>query len=194
MASASCGNWKAHAFPLLSLSPPTINSPCGRLICTPWITSSSHLTGSGFQLALSRARHRLQSDAMAESSLSLSKLLTSIKPATSAVKYLPVKSGSSIKLLKVEDIDWISSADNYVELHVGEATHLLRITMTDLARQLSKGRFARISRSLMVNVNRIQEIRGKSHGDFLVLLQTGTRLEGTRTHRRSLRDYMDECE
>ena len=84
------------------------------------------------------------------------------------------------------EIEWIGSADNYVELHVGNTTHLMRITMSTLAEQLSKNHFARISRGVIVNLNCIKEIQPKSHGDFLVLLRTGARLQGTRNYRQNL--------
>ena len=99
---------------------------------------------------------------------------------------IPLRSSGRIKLLKTSDIDWISAADNYAELHVGTATHLLRTTITTLADRLVGARFVRISRSLLVNRDRITEMRPKSHGDYLVILHDGTSLHGTRKYRDGL--------
>lgn len=138
------------------------------------------------QTALSRARQRLQGNALAEGTSSLSDLLETLGGRPTPLEHVTVRSGDRIKLLKIVEIDWISSADNYVELHVANAAHLLRITVRALEHQLPRNHFARISRSLIVNVDRIQELRLRSHGDFFVLLRDGTRLHGTRNYRRNL--------
>jgi two-component system LytT family response regulator len=99
---------------------------------------------------------------------------------------LAVKQGGRISLVQFETIDWIVAADNYAELHVGAACHLLRTTITQLAEELPPGRFVRISRSTLVNVNRIKEIRSKTHGDYVVLMTSGAQLTATRTYRDNL--------
>ena len=139
-----------------------------------------------FQTALSRARERLHGNAHAKSASSLTALMANFREGVKPLHRLTVKSGDRITLLKVVEIEWIGSADNYVELHVGNATHLMRITMSTLANQLSENQFARISRGVIVNLNCIKEIQPKSHGDFLVLLRTGARLQGTRNYRQNL--------
>lgn len=139
-----------------------------------------------FQTALHRARERLYSQARAQSASSLADLMANLGAGVKPVDRVTVKSGDRITLLKVAEIEWIGSADNYVELHVGNTTHLMRITMSTLANQLSENQFVRISRRVIVNLNCIKEIQPKSHGDFLVLLRTGTRLQGTRNYRQNL--------
>jgi two-component system LytT family response regulator len=101
-------------------------------------------------------------------------------------EYLPIRSSGRITLLRVSEIDWISAADNYAELHVGAATHLLRITLSALAHRLVGSRFVRISRSVLVNLDRVSEVRPKSHGDYLIQLRNGRSLHGSRKYRQSL--------
>jgi len=96
-----------------------------------------------------------------------------------------VKSQGRISILKTTEIDWICAADNYVELHVGKKSHFLRMTIGALADQLPP-QFARISRSLLVNLSRITEIHPKSHGDCLVILEGGTRQTVSRSYRRNV--------
>jgi two-component system, LytTR family, response regulator len=102
---------------------------------------------------------------------------------------LTIRSHGRMVLVKITDIDWIRSADNYVELHVGSAVHLMRATITSFLDQLPPNLFARISRSLAVNLDKVKEIHHKSHGDYLVLLQNGTPLAGSRTHRQNLGSF-----
>jgi two-component system LytT family response regulator len=143
-----------------------------------------------FQTALHRVRQRLRGEAVAQNISSLSDLLSNLGARLKPLEHVTVKSGDRIKLLKVAEIDWVASADNYVELHVGNDTHLLRMTISSLADQLSRNHFARISRSVIVNLDRIKEIRPKSHGDFLIHLRAGAKLDGTRNYRENLAGFL----
>jgi len=89
------------------------------------------------------------------------------------------------------EIDWIRASDNYLELHQGGRIHLLRTTLTALVDQLPPDQFAQISRSLLVNADRVIEIRTKTHGDYLVLLRDGAALSGSRNYRQSLERILD---
>ncbi len=103
---------------------------------------------------------------------------------------IAVKAHGRISLVGIDEIQWVRAADNYVELHTAQATHLLRITITLLAAQLPANQFVRVSRSTLVNLERIKEIRTRSHGDCLVVLHDGTALPGSRTYRQNLARFL----
>ena len=88
--------------------------------------------------------------------------------------------------VKPDEIEWVQSADNYSELHVGKTVHLLRQTLAALENQLPATKLVRISSSLMANVDCIKEIRPKSHGDYVVVLQDSTKLSASRNFRGGL--------
>jgi two-component system LytT family response regulator len=104
------------------------------------------------------------------------------RPATR----LTVKSSGRIYLVKTEDIDWVEAAGNYLRLHAGTTTHLLRETMNSLEGRLDPERFWRIHRSTIINVDRIRELQPLFHGDYVVILEDGTELTLSRTYRRNL--------
>jgi two-component system LytT family response regulator len=139
-----------------------------------------------FQTALRRVRERLRSSVSQQSNPSLLNLQAEVRPHIKTLERLTIKSNGRISVVKTAEIDWICAADNYVELHVGNTTHLLRTTITALASQLSPNRFVRISRSHLINLERIQEMRSKPHGDYLILLHNGITLTGTRNYRQNL--------
>jgi two-component system LytT family response regulator len=87
--------------------------------------------------------------------------------------------------VKTGDIDWIEAADNYVSLHVGKESHLLRETMTAVEARMPK-QFLRISRSTIVNTERIKELQPLFHGEYAVILRDGTKLTLSRSHRDKL--------
>ena len=99
---------------------------------------------------------------------------------------LVVRDAGRITLVPVRDVDWVEAADCYVELHVGPRTHLLRGSLSDLEARLDPRRFARIHRSTLVNVERVQELHPLFHGEYLVVLEGGPRLKLSRTYRDRL--------
>jgi two-component system LytT family response regulator len=94
-----------------------------------------------------------------------------------------VRSRGRMQLLPIERVDWIGGAGNYAELHVGPDTHLVRGTLQELEARLPADRFARIHRSAIVNLERVKELHGWSHGDLLIEMQDGTELRLSRRYR-----------
>jgi two-component system LytT family response regulator len=139
-----------------------------------------------FHTALNRARAHLERSRPDDLDQRLASLLTDLKEGAKTPDRLAVKSQGRILLLKLDDIDWIEAADNYVNLHVRNESHLMRETMTSLETRLDPKKFIRISRSAMVNVERIKEMQPLFHGDYVVILQNGTRLTLSRNHRAKL--------
>lgn len=139
-----------------------------------------------FQTALARALERLQRKDTAVLSERLSAMLAELRPEARQPGRLAVKTEGRVLLLKLDDIDWIESADNYVSVHVGPETHLLRETMNAMESRLPAERFLRISRSAIVNVERIRELQPMFHGEYVVILRNGTRLMLSRTYRDKL--------
>jgi two-component system LytT family response regulator len=104
----------------------------------------------------------------------------------SYITRIMVKSRGRIIFLKVDEIDWIETSANYVELHSGKQTFLVRETLGSLETKLDPERFARIHRTAMVNLDRIQEVQPWSHNDFLVVLQDGVKVRMSRRYRNNL--------
>jgi two-component system LytT family response regulator len=143
-----------------------------------------------FQLALERARTRLAQARSGELNRKLTALLAEMRPEPKAMDRLAVKTGGKVLFVKTLDIDWIEAADNYVSLHVGNETHLLRETMNAIESRLDARRFLRISRSAMVNIERVRELQPMFHGDYAVILRNGTRLSLSRNYRDRLQQMM----
>lgn len=139
-----------------------------------------------FQKALGRAleqvKHR-EGHAIIERQAAL---LAELKPAAKSPERLAVKSGGSVLWVNLVEVDWIGSADNYAELHVGAKSHLLRETLSALEARLDSEKFVRISRSLIVNVKRIKELKRLFYGGCEITLQDGTKLTLSRRYRDKL--------
>jgi two-component system LytT family response regulator len=138
-----------------------------------------------FQTALERAMAKVELQKRGQKDASVSAVLKEVKPAA-PVERLLVKSEGRVLLIKVEDIDYIEAADNYVNLRIGKESHMMRETMSSMEGRLPPDRFMRISRSSIVNVERIQELQPMFHGEYVVLLKTGAKLTLSRTYRDKL--------
>jgi two-component system LytT family response regulator len=104
---------------------------------------------------------------------------------------LVVRSPGRLLFLAVPDIDWIEAASYYACLHVGDHTHVIRRTLTELERDLGEQRFIRIHRSIIVNLDRIRGLELQGTGEYQVLLESGVRLRLSRRFRKRLQDRLD---
>ena len=107
-------------------------------------------------------------------------------PAPERRDRLVIRSSGRIYFVRMRDIDWCEAAGNYVRLHAGPQTHLVRGTMAHIESQLERTQFVRIHRSTIVNVDRIQELHSSFGGEYVVLLHDKTRLTLSRGYRDGL--------
>ena len=97
-----------------------------------------------------------------------------------------VRDSGRLFFVRVETVDWFESEGNYIRLHAGARTHLVRGRLSALAARLDPDRFMRIHRSTIVNIDRIKEVHPWFGGDYLVTLVDGTQLKLTRKYRSVL--------
>lgn len=99
---------------------------------------------------------------------------------------LMVRLRDRIHFVRTEEVDWFEAAGNYVRLHVGDRSHLIRSTMSAIEDRLDPQQFVRIHRSTIVNVDRIKEIQPWAGGDYLAILKSGQQLRISRGYRDAL--------
>lgn len=104
-----------------------------------------------------------------------------------------VRSGGRIYFLKTEEIDWVEGSSNYLSLHIGGETHLIRETMGNFHSRLDSRKFLRIHRSTIVNIDRIKDIRPLFKGEYVITLKSGKRLKASRGYRHEIQSLLDEA-
>ena len=144
-----------------------------------------------FGRTLDRARKQVRRRRDGDVDRRLRALLEDLGAPSPYLDRLVVRSGSRILILRVADVDYIESAANYVRIHIGEKDYLLRETMQGLEEKLDPAHFARIHRSTIVRLDRIRALEPLFQGDYVVILEDGTRLTSSRTYRDRLRDFLD---
>ena len=129
--------------------------------------------------AVQRARERLASATPIALPPQLLELLNQRSAERPKVTRFPVRTNERTTFVKVTTVDWIEAAGNYVILHVGKETHILRDTLAALEEQLPPN-FLRVSRSAVINLDRVRELQSMTAGEHIVLLQDGRQIPMTR--------------
>lgn len=101
-----------------------------------------------------------------------------------------IKSSGRIQFVAVDEIDWVEAAGDYVRLHAGERSHLLRETMKGLQARLDPDRFVRVHRSTIVRLSFVREVRSSDSGQYDVVLEDGTRRSLSRSGRKRLEEAL----
>ena len=120
----------------------------------------------------------------------LTTLLESLRGAKKYVARLPVRSRERLVFVSVEEIDSIEGAGNYVRVHTGATSHLIRDRLSSIETKLDPDVFVRVHRSTIVNVTRIREMHPMFNGDQVLVLAGGRRVTASRTFRARLMERL----
>jgi two-component system LytT family response regulator len=141
-------------------------------------------------LALARAKEAVGRRRDGEDRRRLTQLLADVRrERPERLERLLVEQADRAVLLPLARVDRIESARNYAVLHAGRETYRVRTTLDRLEQRLDPRRFVRVSRSAIVNVDRVAELRPWSHGDWVVVLSDGAKLKLSRRYRSRLQHF-----
>jgi two-component system LytT family response regulator len=101
-----------------------------------------------------------------------------------------IKMPDRIYFVPVTDVDWIAAEDNYVRLHTGTKSHLLRMTLAAVAERLDPKMFIRVHRSTIVSSAQIKELQPHFQGEYHIILHSGAKLKSSRSYRASLDPFL----
>jgi len=148
-----------------------------------------------FEQALARAKAQLQPREDTTSAAApaasheqrIEELINSLRPAEPAgPRRISFKSSGKLIFLKTDEIDCVEAADNYIDIRAAGQVHRVRETLGSFETKLPNTNFLRISRSAVVNLDRIKELEPCPYGEYKVILQDGTQLTLTRSYRDAL--------
>lgn len=102
-----------------------------------------------------------------------------------AITQLLVPERGVTRIVKVEQIQWVETADNYVVLHTADGQPLMRQTLAGLVEKLGP-RFLRCHRRAAVQLDWIASIQPLDKGDSELILRGGARVPCSRQYRTEL--------
>ena len=141
--------------------------------------------------ALGRAREHMEHKRLGNLDERLNSLIADLRGERKYLDRLVVKAVGRVFFLKTDEIDWIEAAGNYVKLHVGRESHMIRETMNGIEAKLDPSKFLRIHRSTVVNIDRIKELHPMFSGDYAVILRNGTELALSRNYRERFTELFE---
>jgi two-component system LytT family response regulator len=161
-----------------------------------------------FQVALDRVREHLraktavnQRDRLMEiiaeitgsGELVLDELLSRGRAAVEAKhpEVLPIRQGRETIRVPVASIRWIDAAGDYMCIHAGNDTHILRGTMKELEDLLDPKLFQRVHRSTIVNLRLVKSLRAHMNGEYFLTLEGGHELKLSRTYRDKVEYFLN---
>ncbi len=117
-------------------------------------------------------------------------LVVSDSPSARWPERLTIKDGSEFQFIRIEDIQWIDAAGDYMCVHAGGKTHIMRTTMKHLESSLNPDTFIRVHRSSIVNSNNIVSAASHLNGEYILTLEGGARLKVSRSYRDRIKSLL----
>ncbi len=141
-----------------------------------------------FMTAWERAKIHISKEQFDRRDQHIMALLEELKAGTRYIERLVVKTAGRVFFLDISDIDCIEAEGNYVRVHNGPRSYLLRETISGLESQLDPKKFLRIHRSAIVKIDKIKELQPWFHGEYHVILEGGKQLTLSRNYRSNLQE------
>ena len=136
--------------------------------------------------ALDRARQRLGGPLPQPATLA-----AAARPPQQYAKRIPVRDGARVHVIPVDKLDYVEAQDDYVALHSESRTYLKQQTIAALEQSLDPGRFVRIHRSAIVNLDRVVKIEPYTKDTRLAVLAGGKQLPVSRSGYARLKELLD---
>ena len=139
-----------------------------------------------FERTLDRVRRYRSTKVDPDLASKLDRLLSTLDDRSDYTDQFVVRTGLKHVIVRVKELDVVTSEKNYLNLHTRNKTYLLRETMTRMEEQLDPKDFVRIHRSSIVRISLIRELESVVEGEYIVRLSNGMKLNSSRTYRDRL--------
>jgi len=140
--------------------------------------------------AIERARVELSKTHDRQLTHRILDLLAETKTGLQTDRRLVIKTAVRVVLVEMDDIDWVEASGNYVELKTSGGCYMVRDGIARFSEKLDPSQFARIHRSVIVNVRKIRELQPCNRGEYMVVLKDGKQLSCSRSYRAKLQQLI----
>ncbi|EAQ27878.1 two-component response regulator [Erythrobacter sp. NAP1] len=146
--------------------------------------------------AIERARERMELDANQERFAQLRSALSQMNTDFSTAIPSPyerdiwVRENGVVRRVRVEDIDWIEAANDYVSLHTAGGQYLADDSIRSLAKRLNPDQFFQVHRGAIVRIQAISEINREKFSAISLTLKSGARVRVSKSFKRAVFDAL----
>ncbi len=139
-----------------------------------------------FHQAAARVRERLSRASDEDLNQQIKNLLSHLKTNRDFLDRLVINHKDRLVVISVKEVDSVTAYGNYLKVHTGGKTYLLRDTINNLSQRLDPEAFLRIHRSTIVNAERIKEFQPMFGGQYAVILKDGSEFVLSRNYRKEI--------
>ena len=143
-----------------------------------------------FLMTIKRIKEQMQLYQQGNYNNQLLNYLKESLPSQEYIGKVVVKDAGKIFFVKTKDIEWVESAGNYLKLHVGKTTHMIRETMNAFEKKLNPQEFVRVHRSTLVNIDAIDNLESWGNTEFLITLNSGDKVQTGRSYYAAIRQKL----
>ncbi|MDB5704787.1 MAG: hypothetical protein JWN66_1903 [Sphingomonas bacterium] len=146
--------------------------------------------------AIARAQARLAADSSARELEEMRLVVRDLRAEFHSAKASPyetelwIRGTTSLTHLTLDQVNWVSSEDDYIRLHTSVGSHLVRMSIKTLAARIDPEKFVRVHRSALVRLGAVTQFRQTPSGRRDILLRDGTRIVAGRVYAKRLRDLL----
>jgi two-component system LytT family response regulator len=141
-------------------------------------------------LAIEKAQQRRSDGGANEIEPGLLDFLETLRAERSYSTKFLIRDTRDLFFVRAEDVEWADAQGNYVRLHAGGKSHMLRRSFSDFEASLDPRRFVRIHRSTIVNLDQVARLTPQGHGEYVVTLRNGAKLTTSRTYAAKLQSIL----
>jgi two-component system LytT family response regulator len=151
-----------------------------------------------FTQALDKARERLRGPLPIKRDTDLDGLVRQLSTLTAGSSgrtagRLAIKDGTRFRFLELADITHVQADGDYLHVHtVSGERSMLRERMQELEHRLAGGSFVRVSRSVILNLRYLKEMRPRQRGDYEFILKSGEHFASGTTYRSAVKRLIAE--
>jgi len=112
-------------------------------------------------------------------------------PLTEKLERIVVKTGTKIRVIPVEKVNYLESQDDYIMVYTDEGKHLKQGTMKYYEDHLDGSKFIRVHRSYIVRIDQVVQLEPYAKDNYILKLKNGTALKVSRNGLKNLKDKLN---
>lgn len=97
---------------------------------------------------------------------------------------LPIKLGNKVFFVNFEDLNYITAAGSYIEIHTNEKKHILRESLSSIFQYLEQSSFSRIHRSTVINNSKVMELISSNYGEVDVKMIDNMQFRVSKSYKK----------
>ncbi|MBS7563913.1 LytTR family transcriptional regulator DNA-binding domain-containing protein [Mucilaginibacter sp. Bleaf8] len=117
-------------------------------------------------------------------------LLETVAQSPGQHERIVVKTGTKVKIIPVQDVEYLSADDDYVSIHTAEGAFLKNKTMSFFEQTLDARQFVRVHRSYIISIPQITRIDPYEKDAHLAILKSGARIPVSRSGYAKLKQVL----